>query len=311
MSAADYKTFVIVNPNSSNGKTGKVWPELEQGLKEKLGPFEHALTTARGHASVLAADALSNGFEMVVSLGGDGTHSEVVNGFFEPDGTPVKRDAILGTLTSGTGGDFRKTFGVGKGPWAAMEKLGGTETRPIDAGRFTYVDHEGDEQVAFFVNILSFGMGGLVDHMVNSTTKVLGGKASFFIATMRALKRFRQQTVTLAVDDGPEETIKIHNVAVANGQYFGGGMKVAPEAQPDDGLFDVVSFEDMSTVAFMSLGTSIYKGKHLAHNNVKLRRGRKVVARSDDRSLLDVDGEQKGILPITIENLHHALRLKV
>ena len=311
MSTAGYKTFVVVNPNSSNGKTGKVWPELEQGLKERLGTFEHAVTTARGHASILTAEALSKGFEMVVSLGGDGTHSEVVNGFFHPDGSPVKDDAILGTMTSGTGGDFRKTFGVDKGPWAAMEKLTGTETRPIDAGRFIYEDHEGAEQVAFFINILSFGMGGLVDHMVNNTTKVLGGKTSFFIGTMRALARFRRQTVTLSVDDGPEETVKIHNVAVSNGRYFGGGMMVAPEAEPDDGLFDIVSFEDMSTLAFMSLGTSIYKGTHLAHKNVTLRRGRKLVARSDDRSLLDVDGEQKGILPITIENLHHALRLKV
>ncbi len=311
MSSGAYKTFVVVNPNSANGKTGKAWPELEQALKEKLGSFEHALTTAQGHASVLASQALSNGFEMIVSLGGDGTHSEVVNGFFQPDGTPVKKDAILGAMTSGTGGDFRKTFGVDKGPWAAMEKLGGSETRPIDAGRFSYVDHEGAEQVAFFLNILSFGMGGLVDHMVNKTTKALGGKTSFFIGTMRALRRFRQQTVTLSVDNGPEDTIKIHNVAVANGKYFGGGMMVAPEAEPDDGLFDIVSFEDMSTLAFMSLGTSIYKGTHLSHKKVTLRRGRKLVARSDDRSLLDVDGEQKGILPITIENLHHSLRLKV
>lgn len=305
-----FKTMVVVNPNSSNGRTGKQWDPIHEALKDKLGTFDFVMTEERGHATPLTAQALGDGYEMIVSVGGDGTHNEVVNGFFTPDG-PVNSDAVFAPVTSGTGGDFRKTFGVDKGPFAAIQRLGGEDTRRIDVGRFSFLEHEGVQKVAHFVNILSFGIGGLVDHMVNTTTKALGGKTSFFIATLRALARFKAQEVTLTLDDGEPFTTTIHNVAVANGQYFGGGMQVAPDAQPDDGLFDVVSFENMSTMQFMGMGSSIYKGTHVQHKNVLVRRAKKLVAQSPDPAvLLDVDGEQLGVLPITIENLEQALRLK-
>jgi len=304
-----FKTFVVVNPNSSNGTTGKVWPRVSDAMKESLGTFDHVLTSAPQEASERVREALGRGYEMIVSVGGDGTHNEVVNGFFDGD-RQVNPAAVMAIVTSGTGGDFRRTFGLGKGPFAAIERLSGRETRPIDVGRFSYVDHQGKSRMGYFVNILSFGMGGLVDHMINNTTKAFGGKTSFFIATLRALCRFRRQTVEIALDDGEPQQMQIHNVAVANGRFFGGGMMVAPEAEPDDGLFDIVSFVDMSTLSFMSLGSSIYKGKHLAHKNVTFHRARKLTATSEDAVLLDVDGEQAGILPVTIENLARTIKLK-
>ena len=310
MSKQAFKTMVIVNPNSSNGATGKAWPRIEAALTEQLGTFEHHFTQAPREATQRTREALAQGFEMVVSVGGDGTHNEISNGFF--DGTSaISPEAVLGVVTSGTGGDFRKTFGVDKGPLAAIKHLGGDETRRIDVGRMTYLSHDGATSLAYFVNILSFGIGGLVDHMVNRSTKVLGGKASFFIGTVKALAKYKQQTVRVSLDDGPQMEWHIHNVAVANGKFFGGGMMVAPDAEPDDGLFDIVSFVDMSTLNFMGLGSSIYKGKHLAHPKVTHHRVHKLHAVSDDRVLLDMDGEQPGTLPITIENLAKSLRLKI
>jgi YegS/Rv2252/BmrU family lipid kinase len=302
------KTFVVVNPNSSGGKTGKGWEPLKEAIHQQVGRFEFGFTQFSGHGATLAAEAVAKGFEMVVSLGGDGTHNEVANGLLQ-GGSPDK--VVLAIVTSGTGGDFRRTLGLGKGPLPAIRCLSGRSTRTLDVGRFTYVDHGGAKAVWHFINILSFGIGGLVDHIVNTSGKALGGKATFFLATLRALAKFKPAEISLSVDDGSARVVTIHNVAIANGKYFGGGMLVAPDAAPDDGQFDVVSFEGMSTLSFAGLGSSIYAGKHVTNRHVTVTRARRVVATSKDRVLLDVDGEPKGMLPLTVDLMPGALRVKV
>jgi len=307
MNREEFKTFVVVNPCSSNGRTGKKWNVLKEAIHQAVGPFEHKFTDFPGHGSRLCAEAIDRGFEMIVSLGGDGTHNEVANGFFlGADSTK----AALAIVTSGTGGDFRRALGFQKGPLAAIEHLRGRTTRSIDAGRFSYVDHGGAAAHWHFINILSFGISGLVDHLVNTSTKAMGGKASFFLATTRALFRFRPHVVSISLDDGAPRDATIHNVAIANGRCFGGGMCVAPEAAPDDGRFDVVSFEDMSTLAFLGLAGSIYNGTHVSNRNVHVTRASHVTVTSRERVLLDVDGEQKGMLPLSVELVPKALRIK-
>mgnify|MGYP002639857592 CR=1 FL=1 len=310
MTVENFRTCVIVNPNSSNGKTGQQWEALAAAMKERIGTFDHHFTSHSGEGADLTREALAKGYEMIVSVGGDGTHNEVTNGFF--DGLrPIAPEAVLAVVTSGTGGDLRRTLGLEKGPFAALDTLPGRATRPFDVGQFTYLAHSGETRMGYFINILSFGIGGLVDEKVNKSSKILGGKASFFVATLRALAAFRQQKIALQLDDGPVEELAIHNVAISNGRSFGGGMFVAPDAEPDDGLFDVVSFVDMSTTQFAGLGSSIYKGRHLANPKVRFARASTVVATSDDKVLLDVDGEQPGTLPLSVKNLRHHIKVKV
>ena len=309
MSEESFKTCVIVNPNSSNGKTGQQWESLAEAIRERIGTFDHHFTSCSGEGTGLTREALAKGYEMIISVGGDGTHNEVTNGFF--DGyRPINPDGVLAVVTSGTGGDFRRTLGLEKGPFAALDTLVGRATRPFDVGRFTYLAHSGVSKVGYFINILSFGIGGLVDEKVNTSSKILGGKASFFVATLKALAAFRQQKITLQLDDGPPEELAIHNVAIGNGRCFGGGIYVAPDAEPDDGLFDIVSFVDMNTFQFAGLGSSIYKGKHLSNPKVKFAQASSIMATSDDKVLLDVDGEQPGTLPLAVKNLHHRIKVK-
>jgi len=304
------KSLVVVNPKSSNGRTGKAWQEIASRIREAVGPFDHVFTTGPGHATLLARDAVAKGYEMVVSVGGDGTHSETANGFFD-NGSAINPQAIMGIVTSGTGGDFRRTFDMEAGPLAAISHLAGENTRTIDVGRYTCMGHDGALKSACFVNILSFGIAGLVDHVVNHSSKALGGKASFFIGTLRATAKFRAQTVTLKLDDGPARDATIHNMAVANGRFFGGGMMVAPQSDPSDGQFDVVGFEGMSTLKFLGLAGAIYKGTHLPRPGVTFSHCRKLEASSNDTVLLDVDGEQPGLLPLTVELIPGALKVKV
>jgi len=307
------KTLVIVNPNSANGRTGKEWPDIRAALLDSIGKFDQAATTGQGHATELVRNGLRNGTERIISIGGDGTNNEVVNGFFEGL-TPVNPRACLGFVPRGTGGDLRKTLGIGRdsASWQAVLTAG--KTRPADLGLCEYIDQAGKPARRLFVNITSFGIGGLVDAKVNQSTKAFGGKASFMIGMLRALAVYRNREIRLTIknEDGSivmDESMRINNVAVANGQYFGGGMWVAPKAEIDDGLFDVIIMGDLSKLDTIFKAGRIYKGKHLELPEVSSYRGSQVEATSNDEVLIDMDGEQPGRLPISLKVLPGAIRL--
>ena len=307
--ANDRKTFVVVNPNSANGSTRRLWPEIEEKISAAIGCFEWRFTCSQGDATRITREALNEGYDQIVALGGDGTNNEVVNGFFV-DGKPINPQAAFAFICRGTGGDFRKTFGWGIGIDEALARIKGDKERCIDLGSFSYLSHQGETKRSIFINITSFGIGGLVDHYVNTTSKAFGGKASFLFGTVRALLTYRNQPVTLRLDDGPAESHVINSVAVANGRFFGGGMMVAPNAEPDDGLFDVVIMGDWSKTDMVTHGTDIYKGEHLKHAKTQVRRARKLTATSEQKVLLDMDGEAPGRLPCEFQILPKALRLK-
>ena len=304
-------TVVVVNPHSAGRKTEKRWPQLRETIHECYGPFETRFTDAPGSATELTRAALKAGAEVVVAMGGDGTINEVVNGFF--DGTrPIAPQAAFGVLPAGTGGDFVKTLGTPRDIRAAAIELKRATPRAIDVGRLTFVDHQGKEQVRHFINIASFGIAGLVDRYVNQSSKALGGTLSFAVSTLKAGLNYRNVGVRLTMDGAPAREGLIYNVAVANGRYFGGGMKVAPGAALDDGLFDVITMGDMSFADLILRGLDIYTGKHLANPKVTVHRCRRVEATpsNGEEVLLDVDGEQPGRLPATFELVSGGLRVK-
>jgi YegS/Rv2252/BmrU family lipid kinase len=304
-------TVVIINPHSAGGKTEKRWPQLREIIHEAYGPFEAKFTEAPGSATRLAREALQSGADLVVAMGGDGTINEVVNGFF--DGSkPVAPNAAFGVLPAGTGGDFIKTLGTSKEIRAAAEQLKKATPRPIDVGRLTFVGNDGSNQVRHFINIASFGISGLVDQYVNQSSKSLGGTVSFAMATLKAGMKYKNATVRLTLDGAPPREGKIYNVAVANGRYFGGGMKVAPEASLDDGLFDVITMGDFGFSDLLLRGLDIYSGKHVTNPKVTVHRARKVEATPTDGGevLLDVDGEAPGRLPATFELIPGGLKVR-
>ena len=306
-----YRTLVVANPESANRMLGRRWRELSRCIEEHYGCFEHRFTERPGDASALTRRALEEGFEMVVAMGGDGTISEVVDGFFTPEG-PVRPDAVLGVLPFGTGGDFRKTIGAPKRLPEGAASLRGRRTSRIDVGRLTHQSAAG-ERVRHFINIASFGIGGLVDDLVNRSTKAFGGTVSFGLATVRAMTRYRPQRARVRLDGGEPREVLLQNVAVANGQFFGGGMHIAPHALLDDGRFDVVCLPPMGFADLLLHGHRIYSGTHLAMPGVTEERAARVDAEplpAGERILLDVDGETPGWLPARFELLAGALLLK-
>lgn len=304
------RTLLIVNPRSQNGTLGKRWQKLSQRVRRHLGSFEEAFTQGPEDATRIAREALRDGVEVVVAIGGDGTINEVANGFFE-DGKAVAPHASMGILPFGTGGDFRKTVGLPKDLDKAAEILARYQAKPIDMGRLDYTTREGEKRTRMFINIASFGMSGEIDEEVNSSSKRLGGKLTFMLATAKIGLRFEPKRVRI-VFDGDESTsleMNISNVAVANGKYFGGGMKVAPNASVDDGRFDVIAIREMGTFESLKNGRLLYSGDHVKLDSVSERRATSLYAESVDGQevILDVDGEVPGVLPATFTIVPAAL----
>ena len=311
------KPFVCVNPASANGRTGERWAELAAALRAVLGDFDVAMTRGPREAGELVRRAIRGGVELVVSVGGDGTHNEVVQGFFDestPD-IPIRPGVALGIVPTGTGGDFRRSLALPREATEAIACLRGPR-RTADVGRLTYTGHDGGQRQAYFINICSFGMSGLVDKIVNESSKVLGGKMSFLLGVGRASLQYRNQPVRLRLDDGTPLARTVNNVAVANAKYYGGGMKIAPGADFGDGFFDVVVVGDLGAVEMAAGLKRIYDGTHLDAGNPKIEvfRARKVEAEPAAPGqvvLIDMDGEQPGRLPAAFEVLPGALQVVV
>ena len=304
------KTFFVVNPKSANGATGKRWGELAAFIARSLSDFGVEFTQGPMDAVAITQRALDMGYECVVAVGGDGTINEVTNGFFR-DGKAINSAAALGVLPRGTGGDFRKTFAWDDDFEKAVFRLKTPETRPFDVGRVQFAAHDGTPRTRYFANICSFGVSGLVDEEVNATSKVFGGKASFMWASLKALTKYRDMPIRVSFDGAPAELLSVTTLAVANGQYFGGGMKVAPSADVSDGWFDVTIWSGYGLSDFVLKSAGVYSGAHVNWKGTRTLRCRELTAECEDRVLIDCDGEQPGKLPCTVTLLPAAIRLKI
>lgn len=302
------KTVFIVNPHSANGATGREWPAILKAVQAQLCSFTVEMTAGPGDATKLTRKHLMNGSDMIVSVGGDGTLNEVVNGFMDSD-SPVRRDAQLGFLPNGTGCDFARSVPI---PSPLEESIGiikGGHGRLIDIGRLEYRDHSGTARSRFFHNITSFGIGGEVVERVNRNSKLFGPFLSFIWSTLITIFRYGKKDVKLRLDDRPEEIHTVWNVAVANGRYHGGSMLVAPDALIDDGLFQITIIGDLTLPEIFRYLPKLYNGTIKEIDKVRTDSARKVQAVSTERVLLDADGEQPGVLPATIEIVPGAIRL--
>ena len=304
------KSMVIVNPVSANGRTGRNWPRIAEELKKAGLKFDFQITSKTKEATHIARDTLEKGCRTIIAVGGDGTLNEVLNGFFEPEnGDPVNPEARLGLISSGTGRDFIKTINYSEDIKRACRTLARNRTRTIDIGHVRYQSPEGKKDSSFYINVAGMGMDGETVDRVNRTTKVFGGKISFLWGTIVTLVQYRNRELTLEIDG----TIRYHGeatmVAVANGQYIGGGMHIAPEARLDSGHFDIIIVDGMTKTEIMANLHQIYRGTHLSYPKVYLMRGKHVRASSNQRVFLNVDGEQPGVLNAEFKLLPQKLKL--
>ena len=296
-------SVVIVNPSSAGGSTGETWPQIASDLRSQFGPFKAMFTRHRGDAAALAADAARKGEKLIIACGGDGTVSEVANGILTSG-----KDAELGIMPSGTGGDFRRTLEIPSRSRDAARILRTGRTVRIDVGRVSYTDQSGREATRYFVGVASCGMSTRVIERVKTDD------VSFVNALLKTAMRNAPVRLAVQLDDSHERHLVVSNLCIANARYFGGGMKIAPDAKLTDGKLDIVSIGDLSAVKIFTSAPRVYTGSHLSMPEVSHALARKITVRASDRSAevaLEVDGELPGKLPATFQIIPEALRVRV
>ena len=297
---------IVCNAASGRGGVAKALPEVEHHLHARDLDYEIVHTEYAGHAIDIARQALQNGSRFLAAMGGDGTVHEVVNGMLDND-KPINPDAVFGIVAAGTGSDFIKTFGIPATPSHAVAHLDGDESFPIDIGKITFQE-DGHEVVRYFANIAEVGLGAECVARAARLPRWLGPTVYFF-AFWLTMRKHRVARVEVDLVDRTYDGY-MNNLVVANGQFFGGGMKVAPKAAPTDGVLDV-QIEHARKREAIALMPKIYKGEHVPHPDIEEAKRVRVSISADRELLIEADGEVLGHSPATFEVLRDALRLKI
>jgi diacylglycerol kinase (ATP) len=309
MTASPVPAVMIVNPASDSGRTAKRWEEIARRASAHGLDVEPRLTEAPGHAAELTRRALRDGAELIVALGGDGTVSETVNGFF--DGTElVAPRAELAVIERGSGCDFARTFRIPKATDAALDVAAGGRAQPIDVGRVSFVAPDGSPATRIYCNVASAGLTGVVAERVNRSGKPLGATVAFAWGAIATFIGYRNHRFRVEIDGRAFEQV-CNNVTVANCRYFAGGMHIVPMADPTDGALDALVWGDVGKLDLAMNLHRLYRGTHVNHPKAEFSRVQRVRVEPDEPLPIEADGEQPGTTPATFEIVPAAVRLRV
>jgi len=308
--------LVIANPKSAAGSTREKWSAIASDLRTHFGPFTVAFTKGPGDGIEIAQRAAESGRTFIIACGGDGTINEVANGILRSG-----NDVELGVFPSGTGGDFRRTLGMPQEEREAARALRNGETKRIDVGKVTFVSHDDETAERYFLNVTSFGLAASIIERVKGSTSLswlphdgVRGRASFALSTLQEVIAIGATTVRVKIDEKAERTLQTVNFCVANARFFGGGMKIAPDAKLDDGFLDVINIGDIRTAKIILNAYTLYRGTHLDLPEVKDTLAKRIEARpanADQEIHIEIDGELPGKLPAIYEVVPGALRVRV
>ena len=297
---------LICHAGSGKGGVAKALPDVIDKLQRRELEHEVRYTEYAGHATEIARESLRDGKRFLVAVGGDGTIHEVVNGMIEDD-KPIVADSVLGIISAGTGSDFIKTFGLPAAPGVAVAHLDGGESFPIDIGKITYMD-DGREVVRYFPNIAEVGIGADVVARAQRLPRQLGPMV-YLVAFWLVMRKHKSARVTVDLVDRSYEG-PANNIVVANCQFFGGGMKIAPKAAPTDGLLDI-QVEHARKREAIAMMPKVFKGEHLPHPDIEEFKRVRCTVTSDRALRIEADGEVLGHTPATFEVLKDLINLKV
>jgi diacylglycerol kinase (ATP) len=322
------RPLVIANPSAGGGRTGRDLAHLVSALRDALGELDIVTTAGARQATDLAAAAARERRPLVVSVGGDGTLHEVVNGLMQARAAQRQpRDAAalpsLGIIATGTGGDFCRALGIAPRVKDYLDAVAGGHERALDIGLARFSDADGEPVERYWINVLSAGIGGLVDRYAATSPAFLGGRITYAQAALRGIvlcKRVRLRCRVTLPDGGERvRVLDSHAVAICNGTTFGGGMRIAPMARPDDGLLEVIAMETRTRWRLVSSFLTVYSGTHLSEPGVHHFTCRALRLDPLDPPSpaprgglfpLDVDGEAMGDVPLEVSVIDHALRVR-
>jgi len=283
------RTLIIINPHSAGGRAQRIFKKIEGRLFDAFGELLIAVTQRPQEVAEHLDLAVKADISRLITLGGDGTNHVVLNALAKRSGLQV----AFGSIPLGTGRDWSRSLGVPEDPLDAVDWLAHAHPVLCDLGVVEYLNMEmgGNPCSRLFLNIASAGVSGEVDHRVNRSYR--RSPLTFLQATIATLMRFRPQQISVLCNGREFFSGSCYLVAIANGQYFGRGMWIAPKALINDGMFDVIVVEGMSRLRILLALKSVYNGTHLERKDVKHTRAVSVRVSSEDGPLkLDFDGEE-------------------
>jgi len=308
------KVHVIVNPFSARGNTGRRWDSLKEILKYHFKEFKYVFTEKPKQATQIARELLNDGFDLIIGVGGDGTLNEITNGFFQADSHHVvNEDAALGIVPSGTGSDFVRFLKIPHEFKHSVALIKDSGSRKIDVGKLTFESPGVSDPVRYFINVADFGLGAEVLRNISQIPAQERSALFYYKGLLSTIKTYNARKVRVVVDDNEEILDRFLIGAIANGRIFGGGMQVAPLAEPDDGFFDLVLVEDMKRFEIIRNSRHLYTGKLHKHPKVRVIRARniKVYPVDDDPVYIEYDGEVGMSLPAQFQVMEKAVNFRV
>ena len=314
MNEENNKWFVVVNPKAAIGKGGKDWPLIKELLIKEGFDFDFVLTEHHRHAIDLVRDGITEkGYRKIISVGGDGTNNEVINGIFTQERFPAT-DITMGIIPVGTGNDWRRTFGFPEGYPAIVEVLKSGRLFKHDIGKVRYYN-DGDEQVRYFLNAAGTGLDEMVCNKTNRLKEAgKGGTIRYLLSIANSLLTFKCVHMQIEVDDQLVFDDEILSLSIGNGRFNGGGMMMMPKAVPDDGLFDITVVKKVGFLKFVRNVKNIYDGTFVDKlKEISLFQGRKVriVSIPSHKLLLETEGETLTNSPFNFEMLPKAINMIV
>lgn len=294
-------SLVLLNPAAGRGRAGTLWPEIERALRAAGVDFDLARTSTPAEAMDLAARA-GDRYQTVVAIGGDGTLHTIVNGLLR--GSGEGETVALGVVPLGSGDDFAKVLppmapvGGKAYDWqAAVQKIAGGQTRLFDAGRLVADGPRaarGDGPL-YFINTVDVGFGETVARKVAEVPRFLTGQMMYLAAILKTLADYHSPHITLRLDDQPPLEGPTTMTVFGNGRSFGGGFWFAPEALPDDGLFDVLRLPALSRLDCLGFVPKMAQATHTRDPRAQFYRARRMVVEAQAPLGIAVDGD----LPFT------------
>ena len=284
------RLLVLVNPSAGGGRVRGLLPELERELKGHGLDYRLVMTTSLEHGCQEAREAAAAG-EVPVVMSGDGLIGQI-------GGTLAGQDIPIGVIPGGRGNDFARVVGIPTEIAGAVELLAAGATRAVDVG---------EVNGRRFLCIASCGLDSDANRIANEA-RLIKGNLVYAYAALRALAAWKPATFTLILD-GEERRFTGYSVAAANSKAFGGGMFVAPDAELDDGLLDVVYVKDVSKLRCLINLPKVFKGTHIENDEVEVARAREVEVRADRPFAIYADGDHLADLPATVRVLPRALNV--
>ncbi|MDE0944426.1 MAG: YegS/Rv2252/BmrU family lipid kinase [Alphaproteobacteria bacterium] len=300
---------VIVNPAAGSGAAGRAWPGIEAKLRAALGEIDVVVTAHGGDETNLTRQGLEDGVHHFIAVGGDGTMNGVLNGIVA-DGQPVNDQVRLSVVPAGTSNELPRALGVHGDVDGAIAAIAAGGERRFDLLQADCLDLDHKDHRHYGVLAISWGGAAEIVHRVNKSRflKKLGGRFSYYANTLSVIMTYPNRLCDLTIDGRKMEGVLHYAGLICNLEMLGGGMRLAPNADPTDGIADFLFFRDIPRKDIILQKPSwLFEGHHIEHPKVDFMRGRNFTVTGSPDALIDADGETIGHLPLAVKTLKQVL----